>query len=81
MILIIQVMTMKDENFKVLVLVVVAFLVVSLAINAFLASDPHSFSSPPARVNGYFTEQGEPLPGYYFVPDQFPRTIPDRGDR
>jgi hypothetical protein len=74
-------MTMKDENFKVMVLVVVAFLVVSLAINAFLASDPRSFSSPPVRMNGYFTEQGEPMPGYYFAPDQFPHAYPDQGNQ
>ena len=80
MILIIQVTAMEDENFKVLVLVIVAFLVVSLMINAFLASDPHSFSSPPIRVGGYLTEQGEPIPGYYFVSDQLPRTSPGGGN-
>jgi hypothetical protein len=65
MILFIQVMSMNDESFKVLVLVVVAILVISLLMNAFFAADLQSFSSPPVRVTGYFTEKGEPLPGYY----------------
>jgi len=79
MILIIQVMTMKDENFRVLVLVVVAFLVVSLIINAFLASDLHAFSSPPVRMNGYLTGKGDPMPGYYFAPARS-GTTPDPGN-
>jgi hypothetical protein len=72
MIVITQVIAMEDDYFKVLVLVVVAFLIVSLTINAFLATDPRFVSSPPIRVNGYLTERGDPIPGYYFAPDQFP---------
>lgn len=70
MILLIQVMSMDDESFKVLVIVVVAILVISLVINAFLATDLQSFSSPPLRAEGYFTERGDPMPGYYSVPGQ-----------
>ncbi len=70
MILIIEVMSMDKESYKVLVVVVTAILVVSLLINAFLAADPRSFSSPPLRVGGYFTEHGDPLPGYYRAPYQ-----------
>jgi hypothetical protein len=80
MILLIQVMAIEDENFKVLVLVVVAFLIVSLAINAFLATDPRSVSDPPIRITGYLTEQGDPMPGYYFAPGQFPQFTPDGGN-
>jgi hypothetical protein len=69
MILLIQVMSMNDESFKVLVIVVVAILVISLVINAFLATDPRSFSSPPLRAEGYFTEHGDPMPGYYSIPN------------
>lgn len=71
MILIIEVISVNDESYKVLVLVVAAILVVSLMINAFLAADPRSFSSPPFRVGGYFTEHGDPLPGYYIKPGQY----------
>jgi hypothetical protein len=74
MILIIQVISVNDESYKVLVLVVAAILVVSLVINAFLASDPRSFSSPPVRVGGYFTGHGDPLPGYYIEPGQYAAT-------
>jgi len=71
MILIIQVRSMKDESYKILVIVVAAILVVSLMINAFLASDLQAFSSPPVRMGGYFTEHGDPLPGYYIEPGQY----------
>lgn len=65
MILFIEVMSMDKESLKVLVVVVTAILVVSLLINAFLATDLQSFSSPPLRIGGYFTAPGEPIPGYY----------------
>ena len=70
MILIIEVMSMDKESLKVLVVVVTAILVVSLLINAFLAADLQSFSSPPVRIGGYFTVSGEPIPGYYPAPNQ-----------
>ncbi len=56
---------MDEDSLKLVVTVVVAILAVSLLINAFLAADRHAFSSPPVRVAGYFTAQGEPVPGYY----------------
>lgn len=68
MILIREVMSMDKESLKVLVVVVTAILVVSLLINAFLAADLESFSSPPVRIGGYFTVSGEPIPGYYSAP-------------
>jgi len=68
MILIIEVMSVDKESVKVLVVVVTAILVVSLMINAFLAADLQSFSSPPVRIGGYFTASGEPIPGYYSAP-------------
>ena len=67
---------MNDEYFKVLVIVVASILVISLAINGFLATDPHAFSSPPARLGGYFTESGAPIPGYYPAPGQVPQSLP-----
>lgn len=70
MILLIQVMSMNDESFKVLVIVVVAILVISLVINACLATDLRSFSSPPLRAEGYLTERGDPMQGYYIAPGQ-----------
>ena len=64
MILIIQVTAMDDEgNFKFLVILIVAILIVSLLINAFLASDPRSLSTPPLRMQGYLTSNGDPAPG------------------
>jgi hypothetical protein len=73
------VITVEDENFKVLVLVVVAFLVVSLTINAYLTTDPRSLSGPPIRISGYLTDQGEPIPGYY-IAGQSPQNDPDEGE-
>jgi hypothetical protein len=43
---------------------------VSLVINALLASDPASLSAPPIRMQGYITESGSPVMGYYLAPDQ-----------
>jgi hypothetical protein len=68
------VVPMNDEYFKILALMVVAILVISLTINGFLASNPHSFSTPPVRVGGYFTQEGTPIPGYYLAPGQVPQS-------
>jgi hypothetical protein len=57
-----------DEYYKVLVIVVAAVLSVSLLINVILAADLNAFTRPPVRVHGYFTEKGEPAPGYYIAP-------------
>ena len=56
---------MDDEYYKVLVLAVTAILIVSLTINILLAADPEALSSPPIRVTGYMTGDGDPAPGYY----------------
>ena len=65
---------MDEHSSKFLVLAVTAFLIVSLTINVLLASGPDAFSSPPLRVNGFITDQGEPAPGYYYAPGQVPPT-------
>jgi hypothetical protein len=70
MILIKEMISMDNESYKVLVVIVAAILVVSLLINAFLAADLQSFSSPPLKIGGYFTERGAPIPGYYLAPQE-----------
>ncbi len=52
---------MDEEYVKVLVITVTAFLIISLAINFLLASDPHAFSSPPLRISGCPAAAGEPV--------------------
>ena len=56
---------MEDENFRLLVVIVFAILVVSLLINGLLSSYPASVTGPPVRINGYFGPDGRPVPGYY----------------
>ena len=51
---------MDEEYYKILVITVTAFLIISLAINFLLASDPHAFSSPPLRISGYPAVAGKP---------------------
>lgn len=71
---------MDDEGtFKFLAIVIVAILVISLLINAFLASDPHSFSAPPIRIQGYLTSSGTPAPGYYIAPGNIETGSPGLG--
>jgi hypothetical protein len=78
MIQIIQVMVLDDEgNFKFLVILIAAILIISLLINAFLASDLRSLSTPPIRMQGYLTSNGDPSPGYYVAPDSL---VPGSGD-
>jgi hypothetical protein len=68
MILIIPVLVMdNDGDFKFLVIMIVGILVISLLINAFLASDPRSLSAPPIRMQGYVTGNGDPVSGYYIA--------------
>jgi hypothetical protein len=75
------VLSVNDEAFKELVLVVVAILVISLVINAFLSANPQSFSEPPLRIQGYITEHGDPVPGYYLAPNQNPALCGFAGNR
>lgn len=63
--LIIAVIHMDDEYYKILALAVAAILIVSLTINILLAADPEALASPPIRVTGYLTPEGDPVPGYY----------------
>lgn len=68
MILIIPVLAMDNNgDFKFLVIIIVGILVISLLINAFLASDPRSLSAPPIRMQGYVTGNGDPVSGYYIA--------------
>jgi hypothetical protein len=77
---IIQVIVLDDEsNFKFLVILIVAILIVSLLINAFLSTDPRSLSTPPIRMQGYLTPAGDPAPGYYIAPDNYAPGSPDSG--
>jgi hypothetical protein len=54
-------MAVNDEGSKALVLIAIAFLKVSLTINASPVTDP------PIRTRGYLMEWGYPMPGYYSI--------------
>jgi hypothetical protein len=72
---------LEDEgSFKFLVILIVAILIVSLLINAFLSSDPRSLSTPPIRMQGYLNPAGDPAPGYYLAPDNSASGSPDPGN-
>jgi hypothetical protein len=58
---------MKDENFRLLVIVIVVFLIVSLLMNSLLAADPGLVKGPPVRIYGYIAVDGTPIDGYYFA--------------
>lgn len=63
---------MDDDCFRILVIAVAAILAVSLLINVILAADINAFTTPPVRVQGYFTQEGKPAPGYYVAPERIP---------
>ena len=58
---------MKDENFRLLVIVVVVFLIVSLLMNGLLAADPGLVKGPPVKIHGYVGSDGRPVTGYYIA--------------
>jgi len=60
-----KVTIVDDDNYRLLVVIVFAILVVSLLINSLLSTYPASVTGPPVRINGYFGPDGRPVPGYY----------------
>jgi hypothetical protein len=55
----------EECNFRLLVGLIAAFLIVSLLINALLTLAPVSVTGPPLKIGGYFGADGRPIEGYY----------------
>jgi hypothetical protein len=60
-----QVTIVEKDSFRLLVVLIAAFLVVSLLINGLLTMAPVSVTGPPLKINGYFGADGRPVEGYY----------------
>lgn len=77
-----KVTIVEEDNFRLLVVLIGAFLIVSLLINALLTMAPASVTGPPLKVNGYFGADGRPVDGYYsstpgivIIPPQSPQAV------
>jgi hypothetical protein len=60
-----QVILVEEQDFRLLVVLIAAFLIVSLLINGLLTMAPASVTGPPVKVYGYFGADGMPVDGYY----------------
>jgi hypothetical protein len=78
-----KVTIVEEDHFRLLVVLIAAFLIVSLLINALLTVAPVSVTGPPLKVDGYFGADGRPVDGYYssspgiaILPPQSPSQTP-----